>query len=126
MSFAHAVRQQLRLNAFWAPRRCLASQSAPAAAAQANTASSSNVSPKSEPPLAQSSCTENTVLVGLNYLKGQPDVIAQADDAYPPWLWTLLQPKELVDDGPGGKAEKVRLRKANRQRIRDQNFMKTQ
>ncbi|KAI0672760.1 mitochondrial ribosomal protein L37-domain-containing protein [Trametes maxima] len=126
MSFVHAVRQQLRLNAFWAPRRCLASQSAPAAAAHSKPASGGSASPKSEPALAESSCTENTVLVGLNYLKGQPEVMAQADDAYPPWLWTLLQPKELPDDGPGGKAEKVRLRKANRQRIRDQNFMKTQ
>ncbi|KAI0371660.1 hypothetical protein BV20DRAFT_941216 [Pilatotrama ljubarskyi] len=125
MSFVQALRHQLRLNAFWAPRRCLATQSA-AAAAQAKPASGS-ASPKADgPALAKSSCTENTVLVGLNYLKGQPEVMALADDAYPPWLWTLLEPKELPDDGPGGKAEKVRLRKENRQRIRDQNFMKTQ
>lgn len=75
---------------------------------------------------AVSSCPENTVLQGVAYLKGQQEVVAMADDAYPPWLWSLLSPKELPDDGPGGKAEKVRLRKANRQRIRDQNFMKTQ
>ncbi|KAI0362623.1 hypothetical protein OH77DRAFT_1442382 [Trametes cingulata] len=125
MSFVPALRHQLRLNAFWAPRRCLATQSA-AAAAQAKPASG-GASPKSDGPvLTKSSCTENTVLVGLNYLKGQPEVLALADDAYPPWLWTLLEPKQLPDDGPGGKAEKVRLRKANRQRIREQNFMKTQ
>ncbi|CDO76947.1 hypothetical protein BN946_scf184587.g1 [Trametes cinnabarina] len=76
--------------------------------------------------LPKSSCTENTVLVGVNYLKGQPEVLAMPDEAYPPWLWTLLQPKEIPDDGPGGKGEKIRLRKANRQRIREQNFMKTQ
>ena len=66
------------------------------------------------------------VLAGLAYLKGQPEVLALADDAYPPWLWTLLEKKELPDDGPGGSAEKVRLRKANRKAIREQNFMKTQ
>ncbi|KAI0823570.1 mitochondrial ribosomal protein L37-domain-containing protein [Trametes gibbosa] len=125
MSFMHILRRQLRLNAFCAPRRCLASQSA-AAAAHARPESNTAPAKHDAPALADSSCAENTVLVGLNYLKGQPEVLAQADDAYPPWLWTLLQPKEIPDDGPGGKGEKIRLRKANRQRIRDQNFMKTQ
>ncbi|KAI0723784.1 mitochondrial ribosomal protein L37-domain-containing protein [Cerioporus squamosus] len=129
MSFVQALRRQARLNAFWAPRRCLASQSAPAAA-PATQDSSASSSPKPKPadsgarPL--SSCPENMVLQGVAYLKGQQEVVAMADDQYPSWLWTLLKPKELPDDGPGGKAEKVRLRKANRQRIRDQNFMKTQ
>lgn len=77
-------------------------------------------------PVSKSSCIENTVLQGLAYLKGQPPVIARADDDYPSWLWTLLQPKVFADDGPGSKAEKYKLRKDNRQRIRDQNFMKTQ
>jgi len=53
-------------------------------------------------------------------------VLALPDEAYPPWLWALLDKSELPYDGPGGKAEKLRLRKENRQRIRDQNFMKTQ
>jgi hypothetical protein len=38
----------------------------------------------------------------------------------------MLDKSELPDDGPGGKAEKRRLRKENRQGVRDQNFMKTQ
>ena len=75
---------------------------------------------------ARSSCAPNTILVGLNYLKDQPPVLALSDEEYPPWLWKLLDKSELPDDGPGGKAEKRRLRKENRQRIRDQNFMKTQ
>ncbi|RPD66594.1 hypothetical protein L226DRAFT_567004 [Lentinus tigrinus ALCF2SS1-7] len=125
MSFVQALRRQARLNAFWAPRRCLASQSAPVAAPAVADSSASSPKPKSEAkPI--SSCPENMVLQGLAYLKGQQEVVAMADDQYPPWLWTLLKPRELPDDGPGGKAEKVRLRKANRQRIRDQNFMKTQ
>ena len=64
-----------------------------------------------------------TVLTHLALLR---EVVALPDDAYPPWLWTLLEKKELPDDGPGGSAEKVRLRKANRKAIREQNFMKTQ
>ncbi|KAJ3479499.1 hypothetical protein NLI96_g9019 [Meripilus lineatus] len=74
----------------------------------------------------KSSCTEGTVLEGLNWLKDQPPVLAQADDAYPDWLWRLLDPKVIPDDGPGGKGEKIKLRIQNRRRIRDQNFMKTQ
>ena len=66
------------------------------------------------------------MLAGVNYLKNQPPVLALPDDEYPPWLWKLLEPKELPDDGPGGIAEKVRLRRENRSQIRDQNFMKTQ
>lgn len=73
-----------------------------------------------------SSCTEGTVLVGLNYLKGQPPVVAKKDEEYPPWLWDLLKPKVYPDDGPGGKGEKMRLRAANRQKIKEQNFLKTQ
>jgi len=73
-----------------------------------------------------SSCPPGTVLDGLNYLKGQPAVIALPDEEYPPWLWDLLKPKVYEDDGPGGKAEKKRLRKENQQRIKDRNFMKTQ
>ncbi|KAG1734325.1 mitochondrial ribosomal protein L37-domain-containing protein [Suillus lakei] len=65
-----------------------------------------------------SSCPPGTVLEGLNYLKGQPPVIALPDDEYPSWLWDLLKSKS--------KAEKKRLRRENQQRIKDQNFMKTQ
>ena len=66
------------------------------------------------------------MLVGLNYLKGQPPVVAKKDEEYPPWLWDLLKPKVYPDDGPGGKGEKMRLRAANRQKIKEQNFLKTQ
>jgi large subunit ribosomal protein L54 len=73
-----------------------------------------------------SSCSPNTVLAGLNYLKGQPPVLALPDEEYPSWLWTILKPRVLPDDGPGGLAEKIKKRRENRQRIKDQNFMKTQ
>lgn len=77
-------------------------------------------------PVSLSSCPVNTVLTGMNYLKDQPPVLAMRDSEYPSWLWELLKPKVYPDDGPGGKGEKVRLRKINRQRIREQNFLKTQ
>ena len=73
-----------------------------------------------------SSCAAQTVLPGLNYLKGQPPTIAQTDEAYPAWLWTVLSPKAHEDDGPGGKKERVERRRANRQGIKDRNFMQTQ
>lgn len=73
-----------------------------------------------------SSCPENTILSGVNYLKGQAPILAKKDEDYPPWLWDLLKPKTIPNDGPGGKGEKMRLRAANRARIKEQNFMKTQ
>jgi large subunit ribosomal protein L54 len=79
-------------------------------------------------PLAtpQSSCPPETLLKGLNYLKGQAPVLSLADDQYPDWLWTVLTPKEYPDDGPGGKAERVRRKKERQQAIKDRNFMSTQ
>ncbi|PFH50196.1 hypothetical protein AMATHDRAFT_41029 [Amanita thiersii Skay4041] len=79
---------------------------------------------KSSTPV--SSCPADTILPGVNYLKGQDPVIAQADDQYPQWLWTILQSKVWPDDGPGGKAEQVQRRQENRQRIKERNFMSTQ
>ncbi|CEL07257.1 hypothetical protein ASPCAL10420 [Aspergillus calidoustus] len=37
-----------------------------------------------------SSCEPGTKLVGLNYFKNKPDIIAMEDEEYPEWLWTLL------------------------------------
>lgn len=61
---------------------------------------------------------------GLNYLKGEPPVLAKPDEEYPAWLWELTKPKVLPDDGPGGKAEKRQLRLAHRQRLKDSNLFK--
>jgi large subunit ribosomal protein L54 len=73
-----------------------------------------------------SAAPENTVLTGLNYLKGQAEVLALPDSAYPPWLWNVLKPRVYEDEGPGSEGERVRRREERRQRIRDSNFMKTQ
>ncbi|GBE81830.1 mitochondrial/chloroplast ribosomal protein L54/L37 [Sparassis latifolia] len=126
MSLLHALRRPPRLNICCVVRRAYTSKGeAP-----------KNVGMKAETPVdgeespagtfSKSSCEPNTILDGLAYLKDQPPVIALPDEEYPEWLWTLLSPKVLEDDGPGGKAEKRRMRQENRKRIRDQNFMKTQ
>jgi large subunit ribosomal protein L54 len=73
-----------------------------------------------------SSCPGDTKLEGLNYLKGQAPVLALPDDQYPEWLWSILTPKVYPDDGPSGKAERVKRRAENKQRIKDRNFMSTQ
>ncbi|KAI6043331.1 mitochondrial ribosomal protein L37-domain-containing protein [Pisolithus marmoratus] len=76
-----------------------------------------------KPPI--SSCPAGTVLSGLNYLKGQPPILAMPDEDYPTWLWDLTNPKkkrhEAEDAGPGSDAEKRRLRRDNRQLLRDKN-----
>ncbi|KAH9930676.1 mitochondrial/chloroplast ribosomal protein L54/L37 [Fomitopsis serialis] len=123
MSFLRPLRRPLALHAWIPARRCYASASNPA---QASSSKAATPAEKSEVVLLKSSCPEGTVLTGLNFLKGQEEVVAQADDAYPDWLWKLTGPRQLPNDGPGGKTEKVALRKENRQRIREQNFLKTQ
>ncbi|KAI0949995.1 hypothetical protein AcV7_008599 [Taiwanofungus camphoratus] len=126
MSYLHPLRRPPRLNISHSLRRWYASTNK-----QVDTSTQKTEVLKSENEgaieiIAKSSCPENTVLGGLAWLKNQSPILALPDDAYPSWLWTLLDRKELPDDGPGGKAEKYKLRKQNRQRIRDQNFMKTQ
>jgi large subunit ribosomal protein L54 len=37
-----------------------------------------------------SSCEPGAKLIGLNYFKNKPDLIAMEDEEYPEWLWTLL------------------------------------
>ncbi|KIL67134.1 hypothetical protein M378DRAFT_185837 [Amanita muscaria Koide BX008] len=76
--------------------------------------------------IPQSSCPADTILTGVNYLKGQPPVLALPEDQYPEWLWTILESKVYPDDGPGGKAERVKRRLDNKQRIKERNFMSTQ
>ncbi|THU93893.1 hypothetical protein K435DRAFT_829379 [Dendrothele bispora CBS 962.96] len=74
----------------------------------------------------KSCCSADTVLEGLNYLKGQPPVLAKPDEEYPDWLWTVTKPKVIPDDGPGGKLERYNRRLENKQRIKERNFMQTQ
>ncbi|KAF9242122.1 mitochondrial ribosomal protein L37-domain-containing protein [Melanogaster broomeanus] len=69
-----------------------------------------------------SSCQAGTVLTGLNYLKGEPPILAKADEEYPSWLWDLTKPKTSADND---KAEKQRLRREHRQQLQVKNMFKT-
>lgn len=77
-------------------------------------------------PTPRSSCLANTALDGVTYLKNEATIVALPDDEYPEWLWHILEPPNLPDDGPGGALEKRRMRAERRQQIKDSNFMKTQ
>ncbi|CAE6435411.1 hypothetical protein ACGC1H_002880 [Rhizoctonia solani] len=73
------------------------------------------------PKTPVSSCPANTNLAGLTWLKNQPPVLALEDSEYPAWLWTLLEEKK-----PGDGTSKPERRKQNRDKIKLQNFMKSQ
>lgn len=45
-----------------------------------------------------SSCTEGTVLMGLNYFKNRTDPVALADNAYPSWLWRCMDVQKRADE----------------------------
>ncbi|KAJ3190290.1 hypothetical protein HDU85_000585 [Gaertneriomyces sp. JEL0708] len=49
---------------------------------------------KNAGPPQPSSCPPGTVMTGLNIMKNGKDPVALADDAYPDWLWSLLEPKK--------------------------------
>ncbi|KAJ7578532.1 mitochondrial ribosomal protein L37-domain-containing protein [Mycena floridula] len=77
-------------------------------------------------PRAQSCCPPDTILTGLNYLKGQEPVLALPDESYPDWLWTITTPKELPDEGPGSRAYRLANRRESKKQIKERNFMLTQ
>jgi large subunit ribosomal protein L54 len=87
---------------------------------------SCSAEPSSQASIPVSSCPADTILPGVNYLKGQAPVVALPDDQYPEWLWNVLKPRVYEDDGPGGKKERMERRKANQRAIKDRNFMQTQ
>ncbi|KAJ3174778.1 39S ribosomal protein L37, mitochondrial [Geranomyces variabilis] len=57
-------------------------------------ASSQAQPPANVGPSTPSSVPEGTVLKGINILKDGKDPVAMADNQYPDWLWTLLEPKK--------------------------------
>ncbi|KAG9318902.1 mitochondrial ribosomal protein L37-domain-containing protein [Chiua virens] len=83
-----------------------------------------NKSPYPGPDIV-SSCPAGTIMTGFNYLKNELPILAKPDEEYPAWLWDLTKPKVLADDGPGGKAEKRRLRLSHRQALKDSNCSKS-
>ncbi|CAI1934077.1 hypothetical protein SEUBUCD646_0D04730 [Saccharomyces eubayanus] len=75
-----------------------------------------------------SSCPAGTSL-NLNIWKSGKDAQALEDKEYPSWLWSVLDAKQAVDHtakDPGGEAlsqRKKNIRKANRQQIKQNNFL---
>ncbi|GAA6013293.1 hypothetical protein JCM10207_000845 [Rhodosporidiobolus poonsookiae] len=66
-----------------------------------------------------SSCPEGTTLSHLNYLKDGSDPVAQADSAYPAWLWALASGEEAAAAGKkavaGEKEGEARIRAEKRE-----------
>lgn len=82
----------------------------------------------SSPALGQtvkSSCPAGTV-INVNTKKSGKDPVALEDSEYPDWLWDVLNPeaqmKKLQADPM--KLRKKQLRKANRDKIKQNNFLK--
>ncbi|KAG8817955.1 ATPase-activating ribosome biosynthesis protein [Serendipita sp. 399] len=100
------------------PRAAYLATSVPQPASSANT----------KAPSPTSSCTKETVLPGLSWLKGQAPVVALADEEYPPWLWTILESRTFTEEEmePGSIGFKAKMRKERKAKIRLANFMKTQ
>ncbi|TFK67110.1 hypothetical protein BDN72DRAFT_843486 [Pluteus cervinus] len=122
MSFLCRLPRRTPLSTPWIARS-YASSTAPASS---SSAAKKDTEVTRTPAIPLSSCPPDTVLTGLNFLKGQSPVLALPDDQYPEWLWNILRPKEWQDDGPGGRAERAKRRHTNRGNIKDRNFMSTQ
>ncbi|KAJ2616080.1 hypothetical protein H4S08_000955 [Coemansia sp. RSA 1365] len=75
--------------------------------------------PAEEKKYPPSSVVQGTILKGLNIYKDGSDPVAQRDEDYPDWLWTLLDkvPKEE-------KTEHERQRMDRSQEIKKSNFMR--
>ncbi|KAH8586600.1 mitochondrial ribosomal protein L37-domain-containing protein [Bisporella sp. PMI_857] len=71
--------------------------------------------------LPQSIAPAGTALQGINYIKGIDDPIAKEEEAYPEWLWKVLETKAKeentdFDGDEFSKSKKVRRAAAKRQR----------
>ncbi|EJS44709.1 mrpl37p [Saccharomyces arboricola H-6] len=77
---------------------------------------------------AVSSCSAGTSL-NLNIWKSGKDAVALEDKEYPSWLWSVLGSKQTDEHAakdPEGEAllkRRKNIRKANRQRIKQNNFL---
>ncbi|KAF8171649.1 mitochondrial ribosomal protein L37-domain-containing protein [Pholiota molesta] len=126
MSFLQVLRRQPASLRLRCACRTYASAASAAAEQPKPAKSGKKAEPSSQASIPVSSCPADTILPGVNYLKGQAPVVALPDDQYPEWLWNVLKPRVYEDDGPGGKKERMERRKANQRAIKDRNFMQTQ
>ncbi|KAI8359255.1 mitochondrial ribosomal protein L37-domain-containing protein [Mortierella sp. GBAus27b] len=70
-----------------------------------------------------SSAPEGTVLKGINYMKEGKDPVALADDAYPTWLWEIIDP-EVRAARAADAMEKKHHKETRRQKIKGDNFIR--
>lgn len=74
--------------------------------------------------IVKSSCPAGTVL-SVNVKKSGKDPVALEDSEYPAWLWEVLDPeaqaRKLAEDPM--KLRKKQIRKANRMKIKQNNFL---
>lgn len=61
--------------------------STPSSKSSSQSTSASNAE---STPKVTSSCPAGTPMLGLNYFKNKPDIVAGEDAEYPAWLWGLL------------------------------------
>ncbi|AMD19289.1 HBR388Cp [Eremothecium sinecaudum] len=75
-------------------------------------------------PKVVSSCPAGTV-INVQVKKSGPEIIAQEDSAYPEWLWTVLDKKAQAEKLAADplKMRRKELRKQNREKIKQQNFL---
>ncbi|SJM83080.1 related to 54S ribosomal protein L37, mitochondrial [Zygosaccharomyces bailii] len=75
--------------------------------------------------VVKSSCPAGTV-INVNTRKSGKEPIALEDKEYPDWLWEVLDPeaqaRKLQADPL--KARKKQLRKTNRDKVKQNNFLK--
>ena len=57
----------------------------------------------------------------LGYIKGAPEPVALADEAYPSWLWRLLDDGGRKADRTDEARERRRLRDARRLAVKTRN-----
>ncbi len=105
--------------------RCFWSQNISRSAVATETATSTPTpSTSTHSKNIVSSCTEGTAL-NIDVFKGKKPLLALADDAYPEWLWELLDPvkqKERLDADPERRRRKEQS-SVNRSRIRMANSL---
>ncbi|TIA83550.1 hypothetical protein E3P94_00874 [Wallemia ichthyophaga] len=76
----------------------------------------------------KSSCVAGTPLPGLQILKDDAEKVAKEDEAYPDWLWTVLEPKDAT--APGDQTfnpaeERKKINKQHKIDIKAKNFLKS-
>ncbi|EIM23388.1 hypothetical protein E3Q22_01263 [Wallemia mellicola] len=76
----------------------------------------------------KSSCIAGTPLPGLQILKDDPEKVAREDEAYPDWLWTILEPRDLSTQGDqtfNAAQERKNINKQHKIDIKAKNFLKS-